>query len=349
MLSIDYHCCGYGQYYPAVSGITMSTDLPLVTILTPVYNGEKYLAACIRSVLNQQYENWEYIIVNNCSTDSTLDIALGYAQIDPRIRIVTNSKFVEVIENHNIAFSLVSTESKYCKVVSADDTITPDCLIKMVKLAEAHPTVAIVGSYQLSGTDVRWKGIPPDVQVVPGRALGRLSLLGNLDVFGTPTSLLYRADLIRESKPFFPHTLPHADTSTCYEILQRHDFGFVHEILCTERVHEYQVSAKVRQLNMGETANLDMILRYGPYYLDSNEFEILKDNTLRRYYRWLGGSLLKLKELKFWKYHTARLKELGYPLPWREIIEGAVHEIIDEIHNPRLAFRKLSIAVESKR
>jgi glycosyltransferase involved in cell wall biosynthesis len=53
----------------------MSLNGPLVSILTPVYNGEKYLAECIRSVLAQTYQNWEYTIVNNCSTDKTLEIA----------------------------------------------------------------------------------------------------------------------------------------------------------------------------------------------------------------------------------------------------------------------------------
>lgn len=53
---------------------------PLVSILTPVYNGEEYLAECIESVLGQTYQNWEYCIVNNCSTDRTLEIANGYAK-----------------------------------------------------------------------------------------------------------------------------------------------------------------------------------------------------------------------------------------------------------------------------
>src|SRR5579872_7007531 len=112
-----------------------STDLPLVSIVTPVYNGEAYLEECIESVLAQTYTNFEYIIVNNCSKDRTGEIAERYALKDPRIRVFHNDKLLPVIANHNHAFSLMSPGSKYCKVVSGDDLIFPDCVMKMVELA----------------------------------------------------------------------------------------------------------------------------------------------------------------------------------------------------------------------
>lgn len=60
-------------------------------MLTPVYNGDKHLAECIRSVLAQTYSNFDYWIVNNCSTDRTLEIAEEFADHDSRIRIHNNS------------------------------------------------------------------------------------------------------------------------------------------------------------------------------------------------------------------------------------------------------------------
>src|ERR1700722_6944965 len=124
-------------------------EQPLVSVVTPVFNGEAYLAECIESVLAQSYSNWEYIIVNNASTDGTLRIAEEYAARDRRIRVHSNDELLPIIANHNKAFSLISTEGKYCKVVSADDWISPECLSRMVMLAEANPTVGLVGSYQL--------------------------------------------------------------------------------------------------------------------------------------------------------------------------------------------------------
>src|SRR6185436_5071933 len=94
---------------------------PLVSVVTPVYNTEKYLAECIESVLAQTYSHWEYIIVNNYSTDRTLEIAQSYADKDHRIRVQTNTQFVDIMTNHNIGVRLISPESKYCKLVCADD------------------------------------------------------------------------------------------------------------------------------------------------------------------------------------------------------------------------------------
>jgi len=114
----------------------MSIDAqPLVTVLTPLYNGEKYLAECIESVLNQTYLHWNYVIVNNCSTDGSLAIAASYAAKDRRIRIHNNEKLVGRNANHNIAFRQISPESKYCKVVHADDWLFPDCIARMVNVA----------------------------------------------------------------------------------------------------------------------------------------------------------------------------------------------------------------------
>ena len=94
---------------------------PLVSVVTPVYNGDRYLDECIQSVLAQSYENLEYIIVNNCSTDRTLEIAEKFAQKDARIKIYSNNELLPIMKNWNFALSKISTQSKYCKVVHADD------------------------------------------------------------------------------------------------------------------------------------------------------------------------------------------------------------------------------------
>ena len=72
--------------------------LPLVSVVTPVYNGEEHLRECVESVLRQTYENWEYVIVDNCSTDGTAEIAAEYATPTTRIRHERHEVHVDVID-----------------------------------------------------------------------------------------------------------------------------------------------------------------------------------------------------------------------------------------------------------
>ena len=78
-------------------------EQPLVSVVTPVHNGERYLRRCIESVIAQSHVNWDYTIVNNCSTDGTLGIALEYASRDHRIRVQSNSSFLHINANYNMA------------------------------------------------------------------------------------------------------------------------------------------------------------------------------------------------------------------------------------------------------
>jgi glycosyltransferase involved in cell wall biosynthesis len=308
-----------------------------VTVLTPVYNGADYLAECIESVLKQTHENYEYIIVNNCSTDRTLEIALQYAARDPRIRVHNNEQFVGVIANHNIAFNLMSQDARYCKMVSGDDYLFPDCLERMVELAEAHPSVGIVGAFQLSGTFIWWQGLRYPTTVFPGRDIGRRCFLGpqvlvdreRVFGFGSPTSLLYRADLVRETKEFYPNPSPHSDTSACFSCLRHSDFGFVYQVLSYERTHPETQTSTSREMNRYSSAVLDDLLQYGSYYLSPDELKRELNNTLKHYLRFLAKNyLMGSKDKAFWDYHEDRLKALGYPLRRLDLLKTAMAAVV---------------------
>jgi glycosyltransferase involved in cell wall biosynthesis len=323
---------------------------PLVGVVTPVYNGADFLAECIESVLNQTFRNFEYIIVNNCSTDGSLDIALKYAKQDSRVRVHSNSTFVGVIENHNIAFGLISPGAKYCKVVSADDFIFPECLAQMVTLAEANPSVGLVGSYQLSGADIKWQGFKYPAAVLPGLDLCRRVFLGRQPEFGfgTPTSMLYRADLVRNSSAFYPNPSPHADTSACFDNLRRSDFGFVYQVLSYERTHTETQSSASAQLNRYASAYLNDLIQYGPAYLSKEELERRLREELDDYHRFLSVNIHRFRDKKFWGYHKNRLEELGYPIRPSILLRAAVASAFREIRNPEQAMRKLWKRVSSR-
>jgi glycosyltransferase involved in cell wall biosynthesis len=321
----------------------MSSDTePFVSILTPVYNGQEFLRECIESILNQTYRNYEYIIVDNSSTDGTPGIIERYARADKRIRVYRNEKLLDIIANHNKAFSLISPTAKYCKVVSGDDWLFPECVAKMVTFAEANPSVGIVGSYQLSGvgTDwrnwrIKWVGLPYTSPIIPGRQICRLWLLNGPYVFGTPTSILYRADLIRKEDSFYPNSTAEADTSACLKHLRNSDFGFVHQILSYERVHQAQITATSKKLNAYLSSQVSDLREYGPWYLTAEELEWRLKGLMQDYYRFLAISAIHFRENKFWEYHRKRLKEIGYPLQPVRLAVAIMARLLDLLLNPK--------------
>ena len=322
---------------------------PKVTVITPVYNGETYLVECIESVLAQTYTNYEYIIVNNHSTDRTLEIAESYAQKDSRVRVYSNDTLLDVIASHNRAFRLMSAESKYCKVVSADDWILPECLAREVAVAEANPSVGLVGCYQLSGSgkdwrnwQVKWGQIPYPSTVVSGREISKIHYLGGPHVFGNPTSLQYRADLVRTQDRFYPNSTAEADTSACCRVLQDHDYGFVHQVLSYERVHNVRVTAQSQNVNAYLSSDISDLLEYGGKSLTQEERDRRLQELLDEYYEFLATSALKLRERSFWTYHRRRLGELGLPFSNLRLARAISMTLLDLVLNPKHTFEMFS-------
>jgi glycosyltransferase involved in cell wall biosynthesis len=325
---------------------------PLVSVVTPLYNGEPYLAECIESVLNQGYANFEYIIVDNASTDGTPATIARYAAADRRIRVYRNEKLLDVISNHNRAFSLISPEANYCKVVSGDDWIFPECLTKMVALAEANPSVSIVGTYQLSGRRILWQGLDYPKAIFSGREICRRIFLDGEKTFGfgSPTSLLYRADIVRKSEAFYPNLSPHSDTSACFEHLRDSSYGFVYEILSFERTHEATQSARSILMNRYSSAYLNDVIQYGPYYLGSEEHRELLNRQLNSYHQFLATVYFtRSGDEDFWKYHRNRLAELGYPLKFTALIKAGLATALREMSNPGQAFGKFRKRISPSR
>jgi glycosyltransferase involved in cell wall biosynthesis len=291
------------------------TDRPLVSILTPVYNGAAFLAHCIDSVLAQTYEHWEYVLVDNASTDGTAAILRDYATRDRRIRVHTNAVHVPVIPNHNMAARLASPGAAWCKFVCADDALFPECLERMVNIGLTHPSVGLISAYQLRGTDVGLGGLPYPSPVTDGRTIGRLSLLGDLSVFGGPSAHMIRADFLRRRDPFYDESNLHADTAACYEVLESADFGFVHQVLTFARAHRGSLThAVARRLNTFLLGHVKILLDHGPRFLTESEYAAALAQRMDAYYKFLARAVLAPGRAEMWRYHRDGLAALGLPV-----------------------------------
>jgi glycosyltransferase involved in cell wall biosynthesis len=315
---------------------------PLVSIITPTYNNAEYIAECIESVRAQTYQNWDYLIVNNCSTDGTGEIARRFAKIDNRIRVLDNDKLLPIVANHNHALRQLSPTSKYCKMVFSDDWLFPRCLAEMVALAEANPSVGIVGAYGLEGVEVKWTGLPYPGDCVDGRAAGRLFFLEGCNPFGSSHSLLYRTDLIRNSDPFFNEASVHADTEKCIELLRTCDFGFVHQVLTFSRVRKESVSQYSKDLNTYVAGRLYEVVKYGSSYLTPTECRICRAKLLDEYYNYLAVSaMLRARDTEFWEYHRRKLGEAGYRFNYGRLSVAILSRVLRAATNPAETLDKL--------
>jgi glycosyltransferase involved in cell wall biosynthesis len=248
------------------------SEQPHVTVVTVVYNGEEHLVECIESVLAQTYSNWDYVIVDNCSTDRTPEIARRFAVTDGRVRYERHEEFVDVTKSHNRGFRAVGPTSAYCKFVGADDWIFPECVERMVALAEREPKVGIVSGYRLHGQRVDLVGLPYTRATASGRETIARALVTPGPVTGTPTALLFRAELIRARTPFHDESFRHSDTEACYWALMRSDFGVVHQVVTYHRDVTSPETVRSDRLSSYRPDRLRMLIRYGPEVMTSTEY-----------------------------------------------------------------------------
>lgn len=320
-----------------------SNEPPLVSIVTPVYNGASYLDQCIQSVRQQTYQNWEYVIVNNCSTDGTAEIAERHAQEDGRIRVAHNATFLSLIANWNHALRSISANSRYCKVIHADDLLIDDCLEKMVEVAERHPSVGIVGAYVRKGSRVVGDEFPFPNELRSGRVVAKETLQKRYYVFGSPSSILLRADLVRKRDPFYNESNFHADVEVCFDILRKADFGFVHKVLTYTREHSSsQTSTVADRLKTNLIENqFGMLVRYGPELLDEMELRQRMDGIIKRYYWQLARDLGSLLSARFRKHQRVMLRRQGLRFQWGKLVKALVGRATRAVSRPRALAQRI--------
>lgn len=131
---------------------------PLVTVIMAVHNGQDFLAECIESILAQTLEDFEFIIVDDASTDRTVSVIQDFALGDSRIRYVVNDVNSERSISRNRAVALATSE--LIAVMDADDVAMPDRLEKQVLYMRAHPEIAVLGGAMVAYETKVFMGVP---------------------------------------------------------------------------------------------------------------------------------------------------------------------------------------------
>lgn len=114
-----------------------------ISVVTSIYNGEKYIGETIESIIHQTFTDWEYIIIDNASTDASAEIIESYAKRDSRIRFYRNRENIGISANLNQCLDLAS--GKYIARTDADDLSYPERLQKQFQYMKEHPEVSLLG------------------------------------------------------------------------------------------------------------------------------------------------------------------------------------------------------------
>ncbi|MDO8610501.1 MAG: glycosyltransferase family 2 protein, partial [bacterium] len=122
----------------------MNERKPLVSVVMPVHNAQKYIGSAIESILNQTLKDLELIIVNDCSTDKTLDIIISFSKRDARIKILNNKMRLDIAASLNKGIR--TAQSNIIARMDSDDISLTNRLILQYELINSSKDIVAVGS-----------------------------------------------------------------------------------------------------------------------------------------------------------------------------------------------------------
>ena len=222
-------------------------EAPQITVAMPVYNGEGFVHLAIQSVLDQTYTDFELLIVDNCSTDGTLDVVKTFS--DPRIRLHINSTNLGMVGNWNRSVELATGE--YIKFLSHDDLLDTTCLEDQLAGFFDHKqeNIGIVTCKKRvineSGKKVMpGFGLRGQSRLILGRVAIRKSIRSGRNIFGEPSVVLIKTNALRASGPFEPPEFT-PDIKMWFKILQKNNLYFIDKTLASYRISEQSTSSSV--------------------------------------------------------------------------------------------------------
>jgi len=208
---------------------------PTVTILMPVYNAEKYIKEAIESIINQTFTDFEFLIIDDGSSDNSLNIINNYK--DNRIRLYKNEQNIKLISTLNKGIELA--KGKYIARMDADDISLPQRIEKQVEFMEKHPEIGALGTAFISFDDNNkyfYKTIyPSDHFSICVGMLYKMQLCHS--------SVIIRSKTIIDNNLRFSLNFLHAEDYDFFYRLSRHaKLANLKQCLYKRRLHNEQVS-----------------------------------------------------------------------------------------------------------
>jgi len=299
---------------------------PLVAIVTPVYNGEEFLAETMDSVQAQTWPNLVHIVIDNASTDKTAEILARYANGRVPLIVHRNAQTIPARSNFEKAVQAAPRDAEYIRVLCADDLIYPESTEEMVLLAETDPAIGVIGcGHDCAGG--KWNlGWPDQHSVFSGPEAIERFLEGRGMIM--PVQMMFRKRVADQFQPFYSPDLPGGfDLDAMLRLLTRSKFAFVPKCLGFTRIHANSNTS----LNFGPTSRTRSWTRdaqyfmrtYGPIGLGTRyetESKRFRRYYVRRILRWWMHDG-KQRNLSI---HFEALKQAGHPIGPFIVLDAAI-------------------------
>lgn len=224
--------------------------MPAVTMCIPVYNSERSIDACLESVFEQTYQDFECLVVDNSSTDSTVQHVKAFD--DPRIRLLENAENIGPIANHNRCIRLARSE--LIQFVHGDDRLLPNCLAQLVPAFTDRRVGLAFARRRIESSNPKWgvligtlhTPLEPLDDVNDGMGIVRRYVdegsRGNW--IGEPTSVMLRRSLLTEVGGFSIEQRSYSDMDLWLRVLARSDAAWVDRELSVRVQHDDTLTAQ---------------------------------------------------------------------------------------------------------
>lgn len=216
----------------------------LVSVCVPVYNGENTIEETVKSIIVQTYKNIEIIVVDNCSTDSTVSILRNIN--DERLKIYVNDSNLGMAGNWNQCLKYVNGE--YVHFVCADDLLYPECISRKVDMLRRNDNVSMVISaselINENGDILLQRHLFSKEVVCDGKKLAKRSFHSR-NLYGEPSNVLFKASAVKKVGNFAKNTFYSTDWDMWIRLSCEGNVAYVNEYLMRYRVATGNETSKI--------------------------------------------------------------------------------------------------------
>jgi len=210
------------------------------TVLMPVYNGEAYLKEAIESILSQTFSDFEFLIINDASTDKTVEIISSYN--DPRIRLINNDENLQIAKSLNLGIKL--SKAEFIIRMDCDDIAMPYRLEKQVKFMNDNPDIGVCGGFlNMFGIHSFIGQYPQHPQVI------KCGMLYGCNI-SHPSVILRKSLFIKHNLFYDPEYLAAEDYELWSRAIKYMNFTNLEDVLLKYRTHTEGMSAKYSEIQM---------------------------------------------------------------------------------------------------